>query len=253
MQPRAMVISHGLWQRRFGGDPAIVGRATPVKLDAESPPVSIDVVGIMPPDFDFPRGADVWVPAGPLVRTAGVKWSGGAPDGADNAFKWLRVFYAMGRLKPGVRVEDATGELTGVMRTQDRQGGPEPPQRAVMQPIAAYLLGPAGPVLRTLLAGAVLMLLIACANVAGLRVSRAAQHQRALAIRAALGASPRRLAAQVLCESVLLTLAALGAAVAVAWGTLTVLLALAPGNVPRLDDVSLLDGACSRSALWAPS
>ena len=110
-----------------------------------------------------------------------------------------------------------------------------------MQPIAAYLLGPAGPVLRTLLAGAVLMLLIACANVAGLRVSRAAQHQRALAIRAALGASPRRLAAQVLCESVLLTLAALGAAVAVAWGTLTVLLALAPGNVPRLDDVALLD------------
>jgi putative ABC transport system permease protein len=241
MQPRAMVISHGLWQRRFGGDPAIVGRATPVKLDADSPPVSIDVVGIMPPDFDFPRGADAWVPAGPLVRAAGVKWSGGAPDGADNAFKWLRVFYAMGRLKPGVRVEDATGELSGVVRTQDRQGGPEPPQRAVIQPIAAYLLGPAGPVLRTLLAGAVLMLLIACANVAGLRVSRAAQHQRALAIRAALGASPRRLAAQVLCESVLLTLAALGAAVAVAWGTLTVLLALAPGNVPRLDEVSLFD------------
>ena len=117
MQPRAMVISHGLWQRRFGGDPSIVGRATPVKLDGESPPVSVDVVGVMPPDFDFPRGADAWVPAGPLVRTAGMKWSGGAPDGADNAFKWLRVFYAMGRLKPGVRVEDATGELTGVLRT----------------------------------------------------------------------------------------------------------------------------------------
>ena len=67
MQPHAMVISHGLWQRHFGGDPTIVGRATPSEAERRvTPPVSIDVVGIMPPDFDFPRGADVFVPAGPL-------------------------------------------------------------------------------------------------------------------------------------------------------------------------------------------
>ena len=66
MQPRAMVISHGLWQRRYGGDPSIVGRATPVS-DDESPPVSIDMVGVMPPDFDF-RAVPTLGAGGPLVR-----------------------------------------------------------------------------------------------------------------------------------------------------------------------------------------
>ena len=237
-RPRAMVISHGLWQRRYGGDPAIVGRAVTVKLDEDSPPIPIDIVGVMPANFDYPRGADVWVPAGPLVRRSGESF--GAPG--DKAFKFLRVFYAVGRLKPAVSVGDATRELTPIMRSQDREGGPEPPEQIVVQPIAAYLLGPAGPVLRTLLAGALLMLLIACANVAGLQVARAARHQRALAIQAALGASPRRLAALVLCESALLTVVALVAAAGIAWGTLRLLLVLAPASVPRLDDVSLFDG-----------
>ena len=111
----------------------------------------------------------------------------------------------------------------------------------VLQPIRDYLLGPAGPVLRTLLAGALLMLLIACANVAGLQVSRASRHQRALAIRAALGASPLRLAGQVLVESAVVTALSLTAALAVAWGMLRLLLWLAPGDVPRLGDVALLD------------
>jgi putative ABC transport system permease protein len=238
IRPRAMVISHGLWQRRYGSDPSIVGRAVPVKLDAESPPVSIDIVGVMPADFDYPRGADVWVPGGPLVRMHGEAWG----DDAPKALKFLRVFYAVGRLKPGVNAEEATRELTPIMRSQDREGGPEPSQQIVVQPIAAHLLGPAGPVLRTLLAGALLMLLIACANVAGLQVARAARHQRALAIQAALGASPGRLAGLVLCESAILTVVALVAAAGIAWGTLTLLLALAPANVPRLDDVALLDG-----------
>lgn len=238
LRPRAMVISHGLWQRRYGGDPSIVGRAVPVKLDADKPPVSMDIVGVMPAAFDYPRGADVWVPAGPMVRMHGESWG----NEGEKAFKFLRVFYAVGRLKPGITAEEATRELTPIMRSQDREGGPEPSQQVVVQPIAAYLLGPAGPVLRTLLAGALLMLLIACANVAGLQVARAARHQRALAIQAALGASPGRLAGMVLCESALLTVVALVAAAGIAWGTLTLLLALAPANVPRLDDVALLDG-----------
>jgi putative ABC transport system permease protein len=236
-RPTAMVISHGFWQRHFGGDPTVVGRAVPVKLNADQPQVALTVVGIMPAGFDYPRGAEVFLPAAPLLRT----FAGSGPDQPAATLKWLKVFYAVGRLKPGVDVARATQELTQVSRTRDLEGGPEGPQFVVLQPIRDYLLGPAGPVLRTLLAGALLMLLIACANVAGLQVSRASRHQRALAIRAALGASPRRLTAQVLADGVVLTALSLSAAVAVAWALLRLLLWLAPGDVPRLGDAALVD------------
>ena len=96
------------------------------------------------------------------------------------------------------------------------RAGPEPPQSIVVTPIADYLLGPAGPVLRTLLAGAALMLLIACATVAGLQVTRALRDRKAQAVRAALGASTGRLASEVLVESALTTAIALAGALAVA-------------------------------------
>lgn len=236
-RPTAMVISHGFWQRHFGGDPRVVGRAVPVRLSSELPPFPLEVVGIMPASFDYPRGADVFVPAAPLLRT----YSGTDPTEMAQTMTVLRVFYAVGRLKPGVDVARAAQELTQVSHARRLDGWPEPPQSIVLQPIREYLLGPAAPVLQTLLGGALLMLLIACANVAGLQVSRASSHQRALAIRAALGASPRQLAAQILAESALLTALALTGAVAVAWGLLRLLLALSPGDVPRLETVALLD------------
>jgi putative ABC transport system permease protein len=233
----AMVISHGFWRRHFGADPGVVGRAVPVKFDAEQPPVALTVVGIMPAAFDFPRGAEVFLPAGPTIRG----FAGTGPGEPDRTVRFLRVFYALGRLRPGIDVARATQELTQVSRSGGQEGAPEPPLQVVLQPIRDHLIGPAGPVLRTLLGGALLMLLIACANVAGLQVSRASRHQRALAIRAALGASPWRLAAQLVSESALLTAVALTAALGVAWGLLRLLLWLAPGNVPRLADVALLD------------
>jgi putative ABC transport system permease protein len=235
--PRAMVISHGLWTRYYGADPRIVGRAVRIQLGENAKPIAVTVTGVMAPDFDYPRGAQAWVPAAPLVRTYGASF----PKGPDHAIRWLGVFYAVGRLQDGVSLDAAAAELTDVMRSADRAGGPAPADRLVVTPIAAYLLGPAGPVLRTLTAGAVLMLLIACANVAGLQVTRAARRERALAIRAALGASSTRLALQVACESLLVTAAALAGAAGVAWLMVRGLVALAPTGVPRLDDVSLLD------------
>src|SRR4051812_9159035 len=232
---RTMVLSHALWVRRFGRDPHIVGRPVPVRLDADGPIVPIEVVGVMPDGFDYPAAAEVYLPAAPLVRGSADKY------GPDNAMRWLRVFYVVGRLRDGVSVESATRELTHVMRTSDAQGGPEPPLNVVVTPIVECLLGPAGPVLWTLLAGAALMLIIACANVAGLQVSRAARQQRALAVRLALGASPRRLVRQVVLESVLLTIAALAGAVVVAYVISRALVLLAPSGVPRLDRVDLLD------------
>jgi putative ABC transport system permease protein len=196
----------------------------------------VEIVGVMPRDFDFPRGTGAWMPAAPLIRKDSDTYGG-----AESSMRWLRVFFALGRLKQGISLEGATRELTHVMRTAKADRAPEPNQALVLTPVAAYLLGPAGPVLWTLLAGAVLMLTIACANVAGLQVSRAARRQRAVAIRVALGASRRHLFWQVVIESGLVTVLALASAVAVAYFTILGLLLLAPAEVPRLGTVTLFE------------
>ena len=235
-EPAVMVISHGLWTRRFNRDPSIVGHAVPVALDSDGRLGTITVIGVMPPAFDFPRGAEAWLPAAPLIRK-----SSSAYGGPEKALRYLGVFFAVGRVRSGVTMVDAVTELTHVMRTEDRRGGPEPPQLVVVKPVADFLLGPAGPVLRTLLAGAALMLLIACVTVAGLQVARAQQRRRALAVRLALGASASRLVRQIVVESVLLTLAALAAAAIVATGIEHALMVLAPADVPRLAAATLAD------------
>jgi putative ABC transport system permease protein len=236
--PGAMVVSHGLWVRRFGGDRSIVGRAVPVKLDPDAPDVPMVIVGVMPSAFDFPRGAEAWLPAAPLIRRA----SAASFGGPDNALRYLRVFLAIGKVRPGIAIPNAARELQQVMRTMNTTGGPEAPQSVVVTPIADYLLGPAGPVLRTLLAGAALMLLIACVTVAGLQVTRALQERKPQAVRAALGASSGRLASEALIESVVTTGIALAAALGVAYVVERSLIWLAPSDVPRLDSASLADG-----------
>jgi putative ABC transport system permease protein len=232
---RVMVISDGLWARRFGRDAAIIGRAVPVRMGAGTSSVPVEIVGVMPAEFDYPRGADAWLPAAPEIRRNAGEY------GIATTMRWLRVFYAVGRLRHGVSVEAATRELTHVMRTADMQGGPEPPSHIVVTPIATHLLGPAEPVLWTLLGGAVLMLGIACANVAGLQISRSVRIGRALAIRIALGASRPRIAAQTLLESMAITTCAATAGAVIAAGVVRGLVLLAPEGVPRLSSVTLLD------------
>ncbi len=236
--PRSIVISHGLWQRRFGRDANVLRAPIGAKLNVDGPVLPIQVVGVMPAGFDFPRGADAWVPAAPLVRAFTA-----ASGETDQALAILRVFFALGRLNEGVSVERATEELTTVMRTADRKGGPEPPASLVITPIARHLLGPASPVLWTLLAGTALMLAIACANVAGLLVSRSARKERALAIRLAIGASHTRLMSQTLIETAMVTAVALTASPLVGFIVSRGLVALAPSEVPRLESVTLFEPA----------
>ena len=152
------------------------------------------------------------------------------------------MFYGLARLRPDVTVDAASGDLTRAMRLSTRADGIEPLERVVVTPLSHYLLGPADPVLRTVFAGAVLMLLIACANVAGLQVSRAARRQHAVAIQAAIGDLTRQLALPVLAESALITMAALAAAALIGWLGLRGLIALAPAGVFRLEQATLLDG-----------
>jgi len=234
--PRGAVISHGLWVRTFGRDRSIVGRTVPVKLDVDRAPIPIEVIGIAPEEFDYPRGTEIWVPAAPLLREYTARG-----DSPESVLQNLRVFFAIARLNPGVDTTAAEADLASTIRTTDPNGGQAPPSDAVVTPIATYLLGPARPVLWTLFAGAALMLLIVCANIAGLQVSRATSRQRVLAIRSALGASHTRLVRETLIESAIVTAIAAVGALVVATTTARLLIWIAPEGVPRLDTVAVLD------------
>jgi putative ABC transport system permease protein len=238
VRPRAAVISHALWTRRFGRDPAILRRVLRTASATGQPPDSIPIVGVLPAGFEFPRGAEVWLPAGPLVRAAATQFTRGDQAAA---VRWLRMFFGVGRLRPDVSTVEAGRELTHILRTSDTQGGPEPPTHAIVTPVITFLVGPAEPVLWALLGGTMLLLLLACANVAGLQVSRAARRQRALAIRMAIGASRGRLIAQVVAETAIVTAVAGAAAIMIGLALQAGLIALAPMDVPRLPDVTSLN------------
>jgi hypothetical protein len=181
-EPRAAVISDQLWRQRFGADPRIIGAMIRVQDDVESPVRSIEVVGVMPPAFDFPRGAELWVPAAPILRGFAHR-RGQDPS---NYLANLRVFYAVGRLRHDVTIVQAAAELSAIVRRPEQRSWAGGVTGVVVTPVNAYLQGPARPVLWTMLGGALLMVLLACSSVAGLQVFRAAIGDHALAVHLAL-------------------------------------------------------------------
>ena len=222
------VISHGLWQRRFGGDPAIVGRRVIINGTPH------DIVGVMPRRFEYPifnfKG-DLWIPW-PVVQ-----WNRGQPAARQSAT-------VVGRLRAGVPYPRAQSELDAIMRSLATDH-PETNRTLGVRLVEMGRLDDemAGPAMSIVLVTVALVLLLACANVANLLLARGVSRNRELAVRAAVGASRLRIARQLLIEGLLLALAGGAAGIVIAVVALAGLRSMLPELVlttqPNVADLGM--------------
>lgn len=205
---RAAILSHSYWRQRFGGDPAILGKT--IEVDTFRGGV-YTIVGVMSAEFDFPRGTEVFLPI--------AFWGGGPLPGVDTGGRCCAWFSVVGRLKPGVTLQRATSEMTDLARRiSERHPGAGSVKEVQVVPLRTELVGNHRRGLLVLFGAAGCVLLIACANVANLAVSRAVARGVEMTIRSALGASTALLVRQVLVESLLLSgLGAAGGVVLALW------------------------------------
>ena len=224
---RVVVLSDGLWRRRFGADPEIVGR--PIKLSDQS----FTVVGIMGAGFvdmlsaGLFQKADLW-----------------APLGYDETLPWAcrtcRHIQAIGRIKQGISLQQASAEMNAISENLIVE---HPHDYAVsgvtIIPLLDKFVGTVRPALYVLFGAVSLVLLIACANVANLLLARATQRRREIAIRSALGARRSRIVRQLLTESMMLSVSGAVVGLALVWWGIGVFAALSPPNIMRLDQVNV--------------
>ncbi len=224
----AVILTDGLWKRRFGGDPQILGRV--VRLNE----ASFTVVGVLPASFR------------PLARTEGsLLPEMYMPLGYDlkdpSACRGCQHLQLIGRLRPGVSVEQASTELNALMReiVREHPGQYDPDTVVTVTPLREFLVGRVGTAVLVLLGAVGFVLLIACANVANLVLARATAREREMAVRAALGAGRGRLARQLLTESALLALCGGLAGVLIAWWGTALVARLGPSELPRVSAIEI--------------
>ncbi len=213
------IVSHGLWKRRFGSDPNIVGKQVQISGS------SMTIIGVMPPGFEYPDHCQVWVPCAVNLKD----------EPRDN-----RAWSAIARLKPGVELKQAQTRLSAVNEQLAKQFHETNKGWDVsLLTLQEWLVRDLKPSLLALLGAVGFVLLIACANVANLVLARSAARQKEMAIRAAMGASRSRILRQMLTESVLLS--AIGGVVGVVisiWLT-RVLMSILPEGAARIEQVGI--------------
>jgi putative ABC transport system permease protein len=215
------VISHGFWQRAFGGSPDIVGRQ--VMLEGRLPR---EVVGVMPEGFAFPDGTDAWasLPVGVVPPAA----------------RRSRTFQVVARMTPNAGVSDVRRELAAIStQLESEQPASNRGWSPSVEPLAGSDTGAAKLALLALMGAVGGVLLIGCANVANLLFARALARRQEMALRLALGAGSRRLVRQCVTEAALLCAGGVVAGVALGRALARVLVSVAPPDVPRLADVGL--------------
>jgi len=221
-----VIISHGMWQHRFGGAADVVGR----RLNIEGAPYTI--IGVMPSSFSFPnKNTEYWQPYAFELQNVGIIWAVGGKK-------------FIGRLAAGASVEQARREVRTVWPSLRRMNplwdpGDSYGRDASVTPLQDDIVGSARALAWMLFGSVLLVLLIACVNVANLQLVRATARERELAVRAALGGGRGRLMRQLVTESVLLALC--GAVLGIGVGALAIraLVAALPAGVPRADEIAL--------------
>ncbi len=216
-----VVLSDGLWRRRFGASPNILGST----LDLDG--ASYQVIGVAPPGFRLPDSrSEIWVPY--------------TPEPKELARRGLRTLTVIARLKRGVTPKQAEIGLQTIARNiaeihPDSNAG----YSAVLVPLNEQIVGDIRPTLWTLMGAVAFILLIACVNVANLLLARASSREKEMAVRTSLGASPGKIVRQLLTESTLLALIGGAAGLLLAEWAISFVVKLAPSGIPRVDEISL--------------
>jgi putative ABC transport system permease protein len=216
-----VLVSYGYWRQYLGSAPDL--SQLHLKIDGKI----YSVIGVLPAGFRFPEDVDLWLPAD--------------LDG-ENSSRTSHNYRAVGRLRDGVTVEQANADISAIarrIRDTSSEQGDYLLKDGIVLPLRDSITGEARPALLVLLGAVGFLLLVACANVANLLLAQASVRERELAIRSALGAARGRLVRQFLTEAFLLSLAGGGLGVLGALAGVAGLVRLAPGNLPRLDSVSI--------------